>query len=513
MSTLWEEIKRRKVIRVVIAYVLVGWALIQVADATIEPLRLPEWAGTLVIWLVALGFPVAVLLAWVFDVTPAGITTTAAEAEEKTGRGPDVSIAVLPFVNISDEPGNDYFSDGLSEELLNLLARLQSLRVCSRTTSFALKGKDLDMPTISAQLGARYVLEGSVRRAGDRVRITAQLIDAVNDSHMWSETYDRELDDIFAVQDDIAGRLFSSLKLTLTEDEKVAIKPTTSNTDALDCYLRGRAFYHRGEQDYLERSREQFECAIQTDPDYALAWAGLTYVFVDIYWYRDNEKTWMELADQASRKAIELAPHLAESHGARGLALRLAERFDEAEAEFEKAIEINPRLFEPIHFYAQMLRSLSRFERSVELFVRAAEVRPEDYQALAIAANIFETLGDRQRAIEVSRETIERVTRAVELNPNDSRGLILGAGVWGRLGEKKKALEWTERAKQVSPTSSGVMYNAACVYANLNEFEIALDHLEKAVELGSRNKRYFDTDSDFDSLREHPRFIALMEKI
>ena len=526
-ARLWGEIKRRKVVRVVVAYLLVGWGLIQIADATLDPLHLPEWAGTLVVWLVGLGFPIAVILAWVLDVTPEGIKVTeaagegpaaddaagaaSAEAKKAPSSTADASIAVLPFVNISGNPDDEYFSDGLSEELINLLVRLQSLRVCSRTSSFALKGKEIDMSTIAGQLGVRHVLEGSVRRSGERVRITAQLIDAIDDRHLWSKTFDRELQDIFAVQDEIAASLFSELKLTLSADEQQAIQSTTDNVEALDCYLRGRELYHRA--GHLEKAGEKFEEAIRIDPNYALAWAGLTYVFVDTYWYKDQEPSWIERADEASRKAVELAPHLAESHAARGLALRVAEQFDDADAEFDRAIAINPRLFEPIHFQAQMARSLGQYQRSAELFKRAAEVRPEDYQALALASNMSEAMGDMLRAREYAQESVERVARALDLNPQDSRALILGAGAFYTIGNAEKALEWIAKAQAVSPNSNGVMYNAACLYAKLGETERALEFAEKAVAMGSRNKRYYETDTDFASIREHPRFKALMDSL
>lgn len=514
-SKIWAEIKRRKVVRVAIAYLLVGWALIQVADATFEPLLLPEWAGTLVVWLVALGFPISVALAWVLDITPRGIEVTpTAEESAKPIQSPDqTSIAVLPFVNMSGNPDNEYFSDGLSEELLNCLARLKSLRVCSRTTSFALKGKHLDMPTIAGQLGVRHVLEGSVRRSGDRVRITAQLIDAVDDRHLWSETYDRELSDIFAVQDEISGHIFNALKLTLSPREQRAVRCNTANVDALDCYLRGREFYHRSEPGHLDRALEQFEQAIDIDPDYALAWAWLTYIFVDFYWYTKHEAEWLERAQEASRKALELAPTLAESHGARAYALRAAEQFEAAEAEFEKAMEVNPRLFEPIHHYAQMARSQGHIRKAAELFERAARVRPEDYQALALASNMYEALGEDERADETARESLERVKRAVELNPEDTRGLALGAGTMQRLGDAEGAIEWIERALLIDPESNGVAYNAACVYAKMGETDKALELAEKAYELGSRNKRYYETDSDLALIRDHPRFQALIARM
>ena len=515
LSYFWKEAKRRKVVRVVVAYLLVGWGLIQIADATIDPLRLPEWAGTMVVWLIALGFPIAVILAWVLDVTPRGIEVTpAVPVDDDTDDDPDtLSIAVLAFVNLSDDPNNEYFSDGLAEELLNALVRLRPLRVCSRTSSFALKGQSLDMPTIASRLGVRNILEGSVRRSGDRIRVTAQLIDAVEDRHLWSETYDRELQDIFAVQDEIAGHIFSALRITLTADEMQAIHATTSNVEALDSFLRGRELYHRTEPGHLDLAKDCFEEAIRIDPTYALAWAGLTYTCVDIYWYKDKEKAWIDRADESSRKAVQLAPKLAESHAARGLALRVSEQFDDAEAEFQKAMEINPRLFEPVHFYAQLMRSVGHWERAAELFIKASEIRKEDYQTVAIACNMYEMLNDDERLDRYTIETADRVTPAVKLNPNDSRAWSLGAGAWLHLGQKEKALEWIERAQEVAPTSNGVMYNSACMYAKMGMTDLALDFIEKAIKLGSRNERYYETDGDFDSIRDHPRFVASMKTI
>ena len=510
-SNLWEEIKRRKVVRVIIAYLIVGWLLIQIADVTLEPLHLPEWSDTLVIWLVALGFPIAVILAWVLDVTPRGIKVT--ESADVTAAPSDASIAVLPFVNMSGDADNEYFSDGLSEELLNLLARLQSLRVCSRTSSFALKGKSVDMPTVARKLNVRHVLEGSVRRAGDRVRITAQFIDAVDDRHLWSETYDRELQDIFAVQDEIASHIVAALKLTLTPNEQQAIQSTTEDANALDYYLKGREQFHRTEHGHLDKARELFEAAIDLDPNYALAWAGLTYVCVDIYWYHNKETKWMERALEASGKAIELAPHLAESHGARGYAFYVHEQYDEAEAEFEKAIAINPRLFEPIHFYAQMTRTLGQHQKSGDLFRRAADARPEDYQALAVGALMFENLGDEESAKEMYSAFIERAERAIELNPNDARALILSALTYLKLGNKQAGLESLRKAQAASPESSNVFYNSACFHSVAGDVETALDCLEKAADLGARNKRMWETDLDFANIKDHPRFRALLDRI
>jgi tetratricopeptide (TPR) repeat protein len=369
------------------------------------------------------------------------------------------------------------------------------------------------MPAIARRLNVRHVLEGSVRRSGDRVRITAQFVDALEDRHLWSQTYDRDLKDIFAVQDEIATQIVEALKLKLTSDEQKAMRSTTEDANALDYYLRGRERFHRPEPGHLEKAREMFEAAIRIDPNYALAWAGLTYVFVDTYWYLNKETKWIERAHDTSRKAIELAPHLAESHSARGYVFYVHEQFDKAEAEFEKAIAINPRLFEPIHFYAQMARILGQHQKAADLYCRAAEVRPEDYQSLVLAAQMFECLGEQDRESDLLEEFIERAERALDLNPNDARAMVLGAGVHLKLGEKMTGLTWLQRAQDASPESPNVMYNSACFHSLSGDLETALDCLERAADLGARNKRMWESDTDFENIKNLPRFRALLERI
>ena len=301
--------------------------------------------------------------------------------------------------------------------------------------------------------------------------------------------------------------------MRLTSDEQQAIQSTTEDVNALDYYLRGREQYHRTEPGHLEKAREMFEAAIRCDPDYALAWAGLTYVFVDTYWYHDKEAKWIEQAHEASRKAIELAPQLAESHSARGYAFYVHEQFDQAESEFDKAIAINPRLFEPIHFHAQMARILGQYEKAAHLYCRAAEARTEDYQTLALGAMMFEYLADEGRARELHEQFIDRAKRALELNPADARALCLGSLVYLRLGDEKTGLAWLRRAQDASPDSSNVMYNAACFHSQSGDLDTALDCLERAADLGARNKRMWELDIDFENIRNHPRFRAVLERI
>ncbi len=269
VAALWGELKRRRVVRVVVLYAIAGWIVIEVTSTVSPNLNLPDWTVKLVTILVALGFVIAIMLAWAFDIGPGGVhrsasiddagadarqnaaaSTEGVAANDKVRQSPAEidqrkSIAVLPFINMSGDVENEYFSDGISEEILNLMVKLPQLRVASRTSSFMFKGKEVSIPTIAAELGVDTVLEGSVRRADDQVRITAQLIDVKSDSHLWSETYDREMKDVFAIQDDIAHSITDALEMALSPKERRAIQNVaTSNARAYDFYLRGRSYMY-----------------------------------------------------------------------------------------------------------------------------------------------------------------------------------------------------------------------------------------------------------------------------
>ena len=313
------ELRRRRVIRVLLLYAIAGWVIIQVASTVLPGLHVPSWSVTLVIVLVALGLPLAAVLAWAFDVedgriarsgiadidseaTHGPLVTGAAAPRPATGepvaksrdRAPAAravdegsrSIAVLPFLNMSGNPENEYFSDGISEEILNLLTKLPKLRVSSRTSSFAFKGKEIDIPAVAQRLNVGTILEGSVRRSGDRVRITAQLIDTKSDSHLWSESYDRKLEDVFVIQDDIARCIVNALRMTLTPQERLAIQYTaTSNPQAYDFYLRGRSYYNTMTKRGFTHALTLYQEAIERDPNYALAFAGIADVYSFLFKY------------------------------------------------------------------------------------------------------------------------------------------------------------------------------------------------------------------------------------
>ena len=538
---LWEELRRRSVIRAAIVYAVVGWVVIEVASVVLPSLDLPQWSVKLVVVLVGLGFPIAIIMGWMFDASPQGLRRTppagapaptpgasppsarahaapaAATAElhkPAAGDGDRRAIAVLPFVNMSGQPDNEYFSDGISEEILNLLSKLPQLKVASRTSAFNFKGKNVGIPAVARELGVSAVLEGSVRRAGDQVRITAQLIDAESDSHLWSETYDREMKDVFAIQDDIAHSIVKALQVTLTPRERRAIQfVATSDPQAYDYYLRGRSYlYSMARRDY-EHAIRMFEQAITVDSKYALAYAGMADAYSHLYRYMDASRENAQQANRASELAVVLDPDSAEAHASRGLALFIAEKYDEAEREFDKAIALNPNLFEAWYYYGLASSSRGHFERAAELYSRASEVNPSDYQAPIFLAQAYHSLGRKHDEMKVRLGALSIIDRHLRLNPHDTRALYFGAGNFWRVGERAKATELAERALKQDQNEPVVLYNVACVYAEQGNSERAIDLLEKAVDLGWGDRAWMMNDSDLEPLRESERFKALLARI
>jgi len=418
---------------------------------------------------------------------------------------------VLPFADMSPEKDQDYFTDGIAEEIINALSKIQALRVASRSSAFAFKGKNQDIREVGEKLGVNTVLEGSVRKSGNRLRITAQLINVVDGYHLWSDRYDRQLEDVFAVQDEIADAIVKALRVVLSEGEKRAIEQARpENVQAYEYYLRGRQFVHQYREKSLQFARRMFQRAIEVDPGFAKAYAGLADCSSMLFNWWDAVEANLHQADSASKKALELAPELAEAHASRGFALTLSKRYAEAESEFETAIRLDPTLFEAYYFYARTCFEQGKLERAAELFEKAAEVRPEDFQALGLCSQVYSGLGRQAEADDARRRTVQRVEKHIELNPDDARALYFGAGDVGMLGNRTKALDWLERALAVDPDDSAVLYNVGCVYALLGEDDKALDCLQGALFHGYAHKAWIKHDSDLDSLRDHPRFQKLV---
>ncbi|MGN2243877.1 TPR end-of-group domain-containing protein [Frateuria sp. GZRR33] len=423
-------------------------------------------------------------------------------------------IAVLPFVNMSGEVENEYFSDGIAEEILSLLTKLPQLKVSSRTSSFFFKGKEADLQMIAAKLDVGTVLEGSVRRAGNRVRITAQLIDVASDSTLWAETYDRELRDVFAIQDDIAQSIVDALKVTLSPKERRAIQyVATANVQAYDDYLRGRRYFYAWNRRDSLRAIEMYERAIARDPKYAAAWAGLSDAYVMRHRFLDRNPEHVEQAMEASERALQMDSDSAEAHASRGLALFISQRFQEAERQFETAMMLNPNLLEGCFMYGMICSSLGNFEKAAWLYLRAAEVSPTDYLPLVYLSQAYSEMGRKDDERKARQRALELIERALLANPDDARARYMGAASFAALGEKAKAIEWANLALQSSEDEPMIFYNAACTFAVLEEHDRAIDLLERAVQLGWGDRAWMANDSDLASLRGKPRFEALLTSL
>ena len=424
------------------------------------------------------------------------------------------SIAVLPFADMSAQHDQEYFTDGIAEEIINALTKVQALRVVSRSSAFAFKGKNQDIRQVGEQLNVSTVLEGSLRKAGNRLRITAQLINVADGYHLWSERYDRELEDVFAVQDEIAENIVRSLRVVLSEDEKRAIEqPRTDDVQAYEYYLRGRQFFHQFREKGLQFARRMFARAIEIDPNYARAYAGIADCSSILYHYWDASNANLEQADTASRKALELAPTLAEAHAARGLALSLRGRYDDAEREFDAATRLDPQLYEGHYYFALARFQQGNLAEAAKLFEQAAAVRPEDYQAPILAAQSYAGLGQHAMADAGYRRAAITVERHIELNPDDPRARYMGANILCHIGRREQGLEWGDRALALDPEDAGVLYNTACLNAVAGRSEYAIELLEKAVQNGFGHREWIDNDPDVASLRDHPRFQALLNSL
>ncbi len=424
------------------------------------------------------------------------------------------SIAILPFVNMSANPDNEYFSDGLTEQLINALVKVQGLKVPARTTVFALKGKELGVEEIGRKLGVATVLEGSVRRSGDRLRINVQLVGTADGSALWSEEYDREMKDIFAIQDEISRNIVNTLKVKLTSNEQHAIERVpTRDAKAYDFYLRGRRYFYLGGGKNYRSGKEMFLKASELDPNYALAYAGLADVSSFEYMYSNSAPQVLETANSASKKALELSPDLAESHASRGLALSLSKEYNAAALEFENAIRLDPRLFEAYYFYARNCFIQGFREQAAHLFEQAMKMRPDDYQSPAILYSVYMSLGRKEEAAETARKTIELAEAQLDAFPDDARALYLGAGALMVIGQKEKGLDWARRAVAIDPTDTGTLYNVACLYSLEGKRDEAITYLEKAIDNGFAQKAWIENDNDLAALRNMPRYKALLNRM
>lgn len=445
----------------------------------------------------------------IYEVVTSGSAKIISPKEISTSHTDDNSIAVMPFVNMSNDLEQDYFCDGVSEEIINALGQLTRLRVIARTSTFSFKGKTIDLREIGKLLDVRTILEGSVRKAGKRLRINAQLISASNGSRLWSNQYDRELEDVFAIQEDIATQVATSVKGFLTTEEKQVIRRPETRIESYEYFLKGRQSFH---QLALPEAVRLFKKAIEADADYAQAYAGLADAHSWLYEWEGQRQADLDRAEEYSSMALALAPNTAESHVSRAFVLALGKKYDEAEQEFNKAIELNANSFDAYYLFGRSTFARGDIEKSAELFRKASEVRQEDYQSLVLLAQSERMLG-RDKDFSIARQSIARARKQLSLNPNDTRALSLGSGTLYEIGEEKEAFEWLNRALAINPEESSVLFNGACLYAKASDISHALDLLERGFQRGSGNRSWIAQDPDYNVLRNEPRFKALLNEV
>jgi TolB-like protein len=503
-SSFFRELKRRNVLRVAALYIVAAWLVLQVTDVLASILPIPEWTGAFVFTLLLIGFPLVLVFSWVYEITPEGMkreTTTGDDSAiaQESGRRmdkvlivlivlvtavivadrmiPETSlseadvnveeaaaadasaagargngIAVMPFVNMSDDPGNKYFSEGISEEILNVLAKVDGLKVSSRTSSFALSDQNLDLKTIADKLGVQFILEGSVRKVNDRVRITAQLIDVADDTHLWSESYERTLADVFLIQQEISGNIVKSMREILGKsvgmDVSVTVTKPTDNLEAYEQYLEGRYWFQNRilfRTEGLHKGIDALERAIELDPQFAEAYASLAAIYVVYDGYaaefeqsRFGPGVTEQRAEEYGRKAIELDESLADAYAVLGLLSRSRRDWSAAIDFSRKAIELDPGNGLGQLWYGILLVQLGHIELAKDVLLTAAELDP----ASALVAH---WLADSYRILGQPEQSLFHGQRAIDLG-----GYGMADGVYQyylQRGDYEKAIEILEHTE------------------------------------------------------------------
>ena len=422
------------------------------------------------------------------------------------------ALAVLPFDNISPDKETDYFSDGLTEELIARLSLVSEIELISRWASMQHKGRGQDIRAIGNDLGARYIVGGSVRRFQESVRVTVQLVDVATNRQLWGNTYKGKLDDIFDIQEQVAQQIVEALKLKLNFSEKVSLtKRQTVNAQAYDLYLRGQEQLYRLTKRSIEYAIQLFEKAIELDPRYAAAYAGCSSAYGQMYQLIAREERFRELAQELSFKALMYDNNLSEAYRAMGLSYFLWGKLEEAAASCTKAIEIDPEDFIAHWTLGRIYFTEGMLEKALGLFRRVAEIKPSFYAGVADVAQTCLGLGRTEEAEAAYRQLLQLMPNYLLQNPDDSRARLIYANQLGRAGHKDEAIREGSKALELNPGDPMMLYNAACMYANLGESSRAIEALQQAIDAGYINFGWIRNDPDLISLRVDPAFVALMQ--
>ena len=539
LKNLFAELKRRRVYSVAIAYVVGGWALAQGIAQVLPVFDIPNWVVRLIVVFIVLGFPAALTLSWFFDLTRYGIVRTpnADVAREldpaHSANSSEHSIAVLPFSDLSPGQDHDYFSDGIAEEILTALAKIDGLHVAARRSSFWFKGRETQLSEIASNLNVRHVVEGSVRREGNRVRVTAELIDASNGFTLWSEKFEREMHGIFALQDEITRAIVDALKL------KLDISPprASRDTDAYDAYLQGLFYSDKSTEEALRKSLEFFQRALDKDPEFSRAWTG-------------TAKTWLWLADayvppleayskvrDAALHALRLSKDEAEAHVYLAETKRILDwDLDGAEAEYLQAFEIDPNSTTSNYFIAAFYAAIGERDKALTFLRRTAKIDPASLWVSNFACEIYRYFGLIDEALVAGE-------RALQLDPTFLYGEPLLAALYREMGRFDEAIALYKKSQELSgrvPFGLAITYakmnrrkeaqeilEAACasrgsytpgdaiahVCMELQEHEEALRELERAYEEHSSSLHFIGIAPEFAPLRSDKRFLSILTKI
>jgi serine/threonine-protein kinase len=538
LKKFFAELKRRKVYSVAIAYVVGGWALAQGIAQVLPVFDIPNWVVRLIVVLVVLGFPVALTLSWFFDLTRYGIVRTPnADVARRmdpsqSANSSERSIAVLPFSDLSPAQDHDYFSDGIAEEILTALAKIDGLHVAARRSSFWFKGRETQLSEIASNLNVRHVVEGSVRRDGNRVRVTAELIDASNGFTLWSEKFDREMHGIFALQDEITRAIVDALKL------KLDISPPVSrSTDAYDAYLQGLFYSDKSTQEALRKSLEFFQRALDKDPKFSRAWTGTAKAWL---WLADAYvpplEAYPEVRDAALR-ALRLSKDEAEAHVYLAETKRILDwDLDGAEAEFNRAIEFDPNSTTSNYFVAALHAARGDREKALAYLRRTSKIDPASLWVSNFACELYRYFGLKDEAIAAGE-------RSLQLDPAFLYGEPLLAALYREMGRFDEAIALYKKSQDLSgrvPFGLAIAYakmnrrkeaqeilEAACasrgnytpgdaiahVRVELQEHEEAIRELERAYEEHSSSLHFIGIAPEFAPLRPDKRFVSIVKKI
>ena len=530
------ELRRRNVFRVAIAYVIIAWLILQVGDTLAPALHLDEWVNTVLAFFLILGFPIALIFAWAFEITPEGLkkekdvdrsesvthitgrrldfaiiamlalalgyfafdkfvldpsrdaelvqATTEAVTEQAaelgTAETTNKSIAVLAFTDLSPGGDQEYFSDGISEEILNVLAHIPDLHVTARSSAFSFKGKDVDIPTMAKQLGVANVLEGSVRKSGQRIRITAQLIDARNGFHLWSDTYDRDFDDIFAIQDEIATQIVDALKMTLLGGEQARLnRRPTDNLAAYDAYLLGRQKMARRTSAALQEAVGHFSEAIRLDPQYALAFVGLadSYALLGEYGALDDREV-IAKAGPAVGRALELNDQLGEAYVSLGTVRFRQQDYAGAEQAYKTALQLSPNYAPAYHGYGKLLKwAFGRTEEALELNQTALGLDPLSTPINMAVVEGYHELGRFEDALA-------RCQRIIEIDPDYPRGYTIMADLyWEVFAQLDEGIRWLHKAVELDPGNPDHARWLGMVYLDLGDLVAGEYWMKEAMRL------------------------------